>query len=123
MALHWDWKAQCGTATLVQKDEDGAEREITLSLYTGNAFLIILHEFEDDGVDKYDLYTFWNDKDHMKNCLGLNKKEGFDCNLYEQKYQYISKFRINKTKCRQYADIITALAKAFKNITIEVYGA
>ena len=123
MALQWDWKEKCGTATLVQNDADGAKRKFTLSLYTGNAFLIILHEFEEDGVNKYNLYSFWSDKDHMKNCLGLNKKQGFDSNLYEQEHQYISKFRINKTKCRHYADIIAALAQAFKNITIEVYGA
>ena len=121
MALQWDWKEQCGTVTLVQKDADGAEREFTLSLYTGNAFLIILHEFEDDGVEKYDLYSFWGDKYHMRNCLGLNKKEGFDSNLYEQEHQYFSKVRINKAKCRHHADIIPALAQAFKNITIEVF--
>ena len=72
MAIQWKWDEKCGEATLRQTAGDDA-REFTLSLYTGNCYLILLHEFEEDGKQMYNMHSFWADKKHMENCLGLTK--------------------------------------------------
>ena len=52
MALQWDWKEKIGEATLVQMHPDEPDREFTLDLYQGNAYLIMIHEFKDDKGDR-----------------------------------------------------------------------
>lgn len=120
MALHWQWDEKCGEATLVQTQEDGTEAEYKLGLYTGNACLIMLSEWEADGESMWNMFSFWADKDHMKNCLGLNKKQGYTDNMYATPYQKITKVKLNKKKCRYFKDIVAALAQAFDDLTIEV---
>lgn len=122
MALHWDWNEKCGEATFVQKQEDGTEQEFKLSLYTGNACLIMLSEWEENGEERWNMFSFWVDKDHMKNCLGLNKKQGYTENIHDTPYQKFTKFKLNKKKCRHFKDIVAALTQAFENITVEVYS-
>lgn len=117
MALNWRWEDKCGEATIV----DIENREHTLNLYEGNAFLIFLREYEEDGHNMYSLWSFWADKEHMKNCLGLNKKKGYTSNIYEYGSSKIVKMRFNKDKCRYLKDITTALVQAFDNINIEIY--
>ena len=126
MALRWDWNEKCGEAFEVQKlkNEDGVdiEHHFKLNLYTGNACLIMLYEFEDDdGETRYSLANFWADKEHMKNCLGLNKKQGYTENIHNKPWDRFVKFRLNKNKCRYINDIVPALVKAFDNIEIEIY--
>lgn len=121
MALHWQWDEKCGEATIRQKESDGGETEYTVSLYTGNACLIMLYEREENGQEVYSLWSFWADKQHMKNCLGLNKKEGFTSNQYAGPFQRITKIRLNKAKCRYFKDIVPALAQAFDELTIEIF--
>ena len=116
MALQWKWDEKCGEATLVQNNEDKT-REFTLNLYTGNAYLIMLSEYEENGENMYSLYTFWADKKHMENCLGLSK--GYD-NIYTG-YQTFSRFKLDMEKCRNWQRIATALKKAFPDIVIELY--
>ena len=122
MAIRWDWNEKCGEATLVQRHDGEDDKTFTLSLYTGNCCLIFLHEFVDEsGTEKYSLTNFWADKDHMKNCLGLNKKQGYGENIYDTPYERFTKFRLNKAKCRYMKDIVAALVQAFDNIDIEIY--
>lgn len=121
MALHWQWDEKCGEATLVRDMGDDEEREFKLGLYTGNAYLIMLCEYEENGTEMWNMFSFWADKAHMKNCLGLNKKDGCTENMYATKYQKITKFRLNKGKCRYIKDIVPALVQAFDNIDIEIY--
>ena len=114
MALYWDWKESVGDATF----EVNNEKEVRITLYEGNALLIMLQEYQDDGEDMYNMFHFWLDKNHMKNCLGLTK--GHD-NAYDNDCIRLKKIRLNKTKSRNYKDIITALVKAFDNIEIEIF--
>lgn len=118
MALNWNWNEKCGELTVTQKQDNGESEDITISLYTGNAFLIMLQEFEEDGVEKYDMFSFWLDKQHMKNCLGLAKGT---TNIYDKPWQTITKLRLNKKKCRHLKEIAAAMAAAFDSITIETY--
>ena len=61
--------------------------------------------------------SFWLDKDHMKNCLGLNKKGGHTRNIHFDS----RKFKLNKAKCRYWKQIVQALAEAYDDEEIELY--
>lgn len=118
MAIQWHWDEKIGTMDMFNYDEVK-----TYSLYQGNAFLVIIYEFtDDDGKDKYQIKGFFADKEHAKNCLGLNKSQGFDENMYNDEYQQIRKIRINKAKYKYTKDLVDMLIKAFDNISIEIYS-
>lgn len=119
MALNWNWKEKCGEAILTQS-VDGEEKEFILHLYQGNAYLIFISEWIEDGNEMYNVWSFWADKDHAKNCLGIGKQK--DCyNIYAEGWQTITKFRLNKAKMNHFADIVSMISKAFDNIDIEIY--
>ena len=68
MALHWEWKDKCGEITLVQMHPGEEDLEYRIDLYQGNAYLIMIHEYTDERRgDVYELFGFFNDKQHMKN--------------------------------------------------------
>ena len=121
MALHWEWKDKCGEITLVQSHPDREDREFTISLYPGNAYLIMLYEYEiEKGQEFCKVFGFFNDKQHMLNCLGLDKKDKDAYNIYQTPYQKFTKLRINKAKYRHTKELISAFVDAFDQITIEV---
>ena len=125
MAIRWDWKEKCGEATFLDRLHKAGEedKEFTVSLYTGNCTLIMLYEWKDkDGETLWNMFSFWADKNHMKNCLGLNKKEGYTDNDYNSGYYKMTKIRLDKAKCRYINDIVPALTKAFDDLTIEIYN-
>ena len=109
MSLNWQWKDKCGE---LETDQG------TLTLYQGNAYLIMLNEFEERGQQYYSLYGFFDDKVHMKRCLGLLPKEGYSDNLYDGHFKAI---RLNKAKCIHWREIVAAFAEAFDEIRIEVF--
>ena len=121
MALHWNWDEKVGDLTITQRRGDGT-RDFNISLYTGNAYLIMIHEFKnEEGEELYNLYNFWTDRDHMKRCLGLVKGyETYGENCYEGEWV---KIRFNKKKMDKVIlkGIVSALAQAFDNLTIELY--
>lgn len=119
MALFWNWNEKCGTATIKQQWEGGNEYDV--SLYVGNAFLIMLYEFTENGTDRYTLSNFWADKVHMRRCLGLEKKGGYTDNLLNGSEKLV-KIRLNKAKCRNAKEIIRALTEAFDDLTIELFS-
>lgn len=124
MALHWDWDDKCGELFCHQKRMDGVENDFTVSLYQGNACLIMLYEYKDPdtGENMYNLWNFFADKDHMKRCLGISKNvDGTRENVFDDGILKIRKLRLNKAKNRYWKDIITAFAQGFNDITIEVY--
>lgn len=116
MALYWNWKEQCGTATFTQS-VGGEEREFELCLYTGNAYLIMLLPYKDGETQKYDMFSFWVDKKHMQNCLGITK--GHE-NIYAD-IQTFKRFRLDGKKCRYWKQIAPALKQAFPDVVVEVY--
>ena len=116
MSLNWSFKEKCGEATLRQGD-----REFTLHLYQGNAYLIFLNEWEEDGEGRYSLYSFFADKTHAKKMLGLQKNSDGEKVNYFDGYDKFTKFRFNKAYCRDLNEIVGLLIKAFDNIDIEIY--
>lgn len=117
MALNWNWKEKCGEAVIQQ-----GEKDWTISLYQGNAFLIFIYEYQENGQNMYQLYNFWADKQHMKNCLGLNRKEGYGGNMFDEAGCKMKKISINKGKFRYTKDLTQALVQAFDDLTIELYS-
>ena len=123
MSLNWSWSEKVGELTAdVDVRENGAtvKKEHTFTLYQGNAFLIILNEFTEDGVEKYDLYSFFADEYHAKNMLGMNKKDGYTDNIIAR--WGWKKIRINKKKYSYTQKLVDLLVKGLDNITIEIYS-
>lgn len=112
--ITWDWKSKYGEMIINNRGN-----EFTINLYTGNCLLIGLHEFKDPatGEDKYNMYTFFIDDTHAKRCLGLVK--GYD-SIFDDNTQLV-KLRFDKSKAKNMTKLITLFAKAFDNLTIEIY--
>lgn len=117
MALHWDWNKKVGEATFIDT-YNGDNREYTVNLYNGNAVLIFIHEFEEDGKPMWQMSHFWVDLDHMKTCLGL-KVNGE--NILDREYGRLTKIRLDKRNCKYLSKIALALVQAFDKLTIEIY--
>lgn len=118
MSLNWRWDEKCGEAVV---EDVVQKKEFTKSLYEGNAFLIFLSEWNEDGIDKYSLYTFFADETHAKTCLGLNKKSDMT-NIFLEGPHKLKKLRINKKKSRNWKKIVTLFAQAFDDIDIEIFS-
>lgn len=114
MALHWDWKEKCGEMIINRTHENGTHEEITISLYEGNAFLIMLEERE----KTWQMWSFWADETHAKNCLGLTR--GTD-NMYLNEYtDRITEVIFWSKKSHYYKKIVSLLVRAFDDITITI---
>lgn len=123
MSLNWSWSEKVGELTAdVEVRENGAivQKEHTFSLYQGNAFLIILNEWEEDGVEKYSLYSFFAGEDHAKNMFGMNKKQGYTDNIVAR--WGWKKIRLNKKKYSYTQKLVDLLVKGLDNIDIEIYS-
>lgn len=120
MSVNWNWSDKCGEVTLKQMHPGEEDKEFTISLYNGNCMVVMLHEFKDreTGEDMYNFFSFFSDKEHAKNCLGLSKGTN---NIFCTDYQKFTKIRLNKKKCRYFKDLVALFAQAFDNIEIEVY--
>ena len=119
MSVNWNWNDKCGEFVLSQEFGNGEWKDFTISIYNGNCMAVFLHEFVEDGKEKYSFTGFFSDKEHAKNCLGLTKGES---NIYHNGWQTIKSIRLNKKKCRYFKDLVQMFAQAFDNITIEVYA-
>lgn len=108
MAITWKWEEKCGEATF--RREDGYTYNV--DLYVGNCFLIMIHEFKENGVDRYTLSSFFVDDSHMERCLKDNIFTGYD---------RLTSITINKAKCRNYKKIVELLATYMDDIDISVY--
>lgn len=127
MALNWIWDEKCGELTFSQNYKGEEYREFTVSLYQGNAVLIMLNEWEEEHEDGiHNMWSMWNffcDKGHMNRCLGLEKNsDGVKDNIFDKDTCRFLKIRLNKAKNRYWKDIVKSFASAFDNITIELYS-
>ena len=123
MSLNWLWANKCGEAVRRQRrrnseEEDWVDYDYTFDLYNGNAFLIFIYEYIEDGQKMYQVNDFWTDETHMKRMLGLDKKwpESYGRNGESD----IIKFTFYKDKCRYLKKIVSAITEAFDNIEVEI---
>lgn len=124
MALNWDWKESCGTLTVSnrKRNKDGWTDEwedMEVKLYQGNAWLIMLHEWKEDNEDYWEMFSFFVDEAHMKNCLGLS--EGHE-NMFlsHEKWQKLKKLSLIKDKNRYTNKIVKAFKKAIPELEVVV---
>lgn len=119
MAIQWHWTDKIGEA-VVQQTWNGETKEYTKNIYDGNCFMIFLNEWEEDGVNKYSLFTFFADEKHAKRCLGLEKDYDSN-NMLDDEHSKLIKLRLNKKKCRKIKKIVNLFIQAFDNLEIEIY--
>lgn len=82
--VKWTWKKMLGKIHC-ERQLQNETLKFDLSIYSGtNCLCVILYEFEDNGEKAYNFWTFFNDKKHLKGCLGLLKN-------HEEKYEDIFK--------------------------------
>lgn len=107
MALVWTWKDKCGELTSTYE---------TVNLYEGNALMIMIKEWaNDDGTEQYGIRSFFCDKEHAKNCLGLSK--GHE-NIYED-YPW-TKLILYRSKSRNWKTFMELAVKAFPEIEVHL---
>lgn len=102
MSLNWNWKDKIGEMKIRDwKDENNS---FTVNIYKCNGLAVFLYEFNDDGVEKYTMWGFFADKEHMKNCLGLNK--GTE-NIYSREI-----LELRMSKCKEQETMFQAFSIA-----------
>ena len=117
MALNWTWSEKVGTMLVQGTNGKGEEIDETWSLYNGNALLIMLHEFREGDEDMWEMRSFFVDKPHMSNMLGLSK--GYS-NTFDTDYTKLLKLTLYKDKCKYMWDIVKAFTKAFDKLELEI---
>ena len=116
MAVTWNWSDKVGEATVYSERQ---QKEFTLNLYQGNAYLIFINEYKENGEDMYTVYSFFVDKAHAKRMLGLEKGS---TNAFSDSFVKLKDIKFNKKKCRSLSEIVGLFIKAFDNLKIEVYS-
>lgn len=117
MALNWTWSEKAGTMLVQGTNGKGETITETWTLYNGNALLIMLHEFKEDNEDMWEMRSFFVDKPHMNNMLGLSK--GYH-NTFDSDYTKLLKLTLYKDKCKYMWDILKAFTKAFDKLEFEI---
>ena len=112
--LQWQWDKCIGTWS-VYYDSDIGWR--TYKLYRGNAFKIMIYEYKEDGIEKYDVYDFWADRNGMKNCLG--ETEDYDFIYHEWKRNKIVLYR-NMIDRKWLKDFTDSVLNAFDDISLRI---
>lgn len=112
--LNWNWNERVGTLEVEEYRKDHTDKN-TYYLYQGNALLIVMAEWEEDGAERYTVRDFWTDKEHMKLCLGLVKGHN---NIHDN-WRKITFYK-DKIRQRDLVTICSALVKAMPSITIEI---
>lgn len=64
MSINWNWKDKIG-----ELEVSGIHRDIILNIYEGNAVMIFLYEYEEDGKELYQMYNFICDVQHLRRCV------------------------------------------------------
>lgn len=93
MAVHWTWKEKLGTIHCERQLPEEILK-FDLTIYNGtNCLCAIVYEYEDNGKDVYNFWTFFNDVSHAKRVLGLAKDcDGEFKNLFEDEWKAVTFF-------------------------------
>lgn len=118
MALNWLWSDKCGELVVDRKNPKTKETETyKVNLYSGNAWLIMLYEYKQDGEKYYNMWSFFDDKAHMNKCLGLTKGSN---NIFENSYETIKRVKLKADKNCHADQIAKAFKKAFPKMKVIV---
>lgn len=116
--LNWDWECKIGEVEILNNGEVN-----TYTLYQGNAFLIMLYEYKENGNDMYTMASFFVDEGHAKRMFGIDKKDKntYGINCFNQPHYKIQKIRIKKSEYSYTKKLVNMLLEAFDELTIELY--
>lgn len=106
MALRWDFNQVSGTITYGGK---------TFRWFEGNARMIILNEFQENGKEMYNLEGFSFDDDHLKNILGITKGH---TNVYVDFGTPVTQLTVYRKYTTNWDKLIKIFVKAFPEIEI-----
>lgn len=107
MSINWNWKDKIGELVI-----DNYGKEYTINVYECNGLAVFIHEWEENEIEKYELYGFFADENHMKNCLGLTK--GYE-NMYANTFK-----KITLKQCKTTIKLLQAFVKAKWENDIEI---
>lgn len=118
--LEWNFDKKVGEVEIFNYDE-----VVTCNLYKGNAFLIMLYEYEENKKQMYSMHSFFVDETHAKRMFGLDKKwkDTYGKNRFNQPKYKMQKIRINKNEYgfQNTKKLVNMLLEAFDEINIEIY--
>lgn len=117
--LHWNFDEKVGEVEIFNHD-----KTVTYSLYKGNAFLIMLYEYEENGNQMYSMHNFFADETHAKRMFGLDKKwtDTYGTNSFNQPTYKMQRIRIKKSEYghQNTKKLVNMLIEAFDEINIEI---
>lgn len=115
MALQWDFKKKVGYMTLPSNDERCDVFKI--NIYIGNAYGIFIWEATDG---KYQLYSFFADKEHAERCLADNI---FPANTTFHFWATDAKTsKLAQTLCKNHCSVIWHLDEDQANKALDVFN-
>lgn len=106
MALQWNFDQVSGTITYGGK---------TFRWFQGNARMIILNEFQENGKEMYNLDGFAFDDEHLKNMLGITKGH---TNIYIDFGTPVTQLTVYRKYVTDWEKLIKIFIKAFPEIEI-----
>ena len=101
--LNWDFGYKAGKATYL--DNEGKQR--VYNLYEGNAYLIEVAEWRENGRNLYSVRKFALDKKHLETQIA------------EGDYAKLVRLTINKDVCRKAYEIAKLFGK-LDGVTVEI---
>lgn len=110
MALEWSFDRKAGEITYL---DNFSGREYIHSLYQGNAYLIEVKEWSEDGKGFYDVRSFAFDKNHLSALLGLAGGKGNGENIFTSTYYKLTKLVLYRDNCRNTREIERLFRRAF----------
>lgn len=82
MAVNWKWKDKMGEVTC----KNILGQKFTVNVYQANCLAALVYE-ENEEHKNYEFWSFFNDIDHLKLCLGLKKDYTGTCeNIYKDTF-------------------------------------
>lgn len=117
--VNWSWQRKMGVMYIKQSHPEIGDFKFKVNIYQANCLGALIYDYK-DGETKENMYKFWgfwNDLEHLKNCLGLTKV--YNNNIYISKgFQSVLKIKLNiyYKNCLKIAE---CFAKA--GIKVELY--
>lgn len=105
--LSWDFNQKVGQAIYLNNEG----KEWVYNLYQGNAYLIEVAEWEENGQNLYSVSKFALDKKHLETQIA----EGD----YNRRYAKLIRLTINKSVCHKAYEIAKLFGKV-DGVTVEI---
>lgn len=118
MSVNWTWKEKKGVMYFKQSHPATGDFKFKVNIYKANCLGALIYDYKDEETKKamYKFMGFWNDFEHLKNCLGL--KKGYDNIYIEKGFQSVLKVKLN-VFYKDCIKIAECFAKA--GIKVELY--